>query len=66
VNRQESLKARLYVAGRLIAEVDVPLAIGERVPRHPRLNDELTVVLTDEHPHPDQRPLFLRGRLESA
>jgi hypothetical protein len=60
------MKARLYCERQLLAVLDVCAIQTPYGKRRLTPNDTITVVVTDDHPTPGQRPLFTESRLELA
>lgn len=56
------MTARIYFQGRLVGLTDIAQPERGRI----AVNDVLTVVLVEEHPRPDDKPLFLEGRIKTA
>lgn len=63
------MKAKIYISGFLVGETeiaDVNLPVGNPLSAKPVLGQQVVIAFVDDHASPQEKPLFLEGRLEWA
>lgn len=57
------MRAVIFLRGHRVAECELKWPEDVPMQGDPHVNDTISIAVVEDHPRPDQRPLFATGRL---